>query len=313
MNKLTIALPTYNRPAQIIEKLIFFLKEIQYVEAVKIVVSDNASSIKPDKDYFEKLISSERVIYNVNEKNIGLIGNYIRCIETTDTEFVWVVGDDDILTEGIVQSIMLQINKYSDLAIIHLKHIYEFENAQCRKMLEKPDSFIYFTNGTDLVQENFDISRFMKITANVLRTEIAKKAVKNWSLNHAPQSLGLPLYVSVYTAQYGSGVLIDNISFWGPSGKSSWSSQKVEFYLCDTPESTVACLECGIDQKIIDASLSQYFLKMTGYPFKQFFKHIFTFPPRFQFAFKVLLTPMSYPQWYKAFIKKNFKISLTQP
>jgi glycosyltransferase involved in cell wall biosynthesis len=308
MNELTIALPTYNRPEQIIEKLNFFLKEIENIKAVKILVSDNASSMKPNQENFQKLISNKRVVYNQNEKNIGLIGNYIRCIEMADTEFVWVVGDDDILIEGIVKSLVQQIDKYSDLAIIHLKHIYEFENSQCREMLEKPESFVYFENGTNLVQNNFDISRFMKITANILKTKIAKKAVKNWAFNHAPQSLGLPLYVSVYTAQYGSGILIDNIIFWGPSGKSSWSSQKVQFYLCDTPESTVACLECGIDKNIIDASLTQYFLKMTGYPFKQFFKHIFTFPPQVQFAFKVLFTPISYPQWYKAFVQKHFKI-----
>lgn len=90
---LTIAIPVYERKEYFDEALQSVLAQ---TVPVKILVVDNASS----HDYFEKAVvacDSSFVSYYRNDENIGMYGNWNRCVELCSTEFVALLGDDDVL------------------------------------------------------------------------------------------------------------------------------------------------------------------------------------------------------------------------
>ncbi|MBC2856161.1 glycosyltransferase [Cetobacterium sp. 2A] len=120
MNKiLTIAIPTYNRK----EKLLRTLKIIvpQITEEIKLLILDNNSSY----DIFEitneiPLIDKVNIEIKKNIVNIGGNANIARCFEYTDTEWMWLLGDDDIPTENSVKIIMhdLKNKKLDDICMV---------------------------------------------------------------------------------------------------------------------------------------------------------------------------------------------------
>jgi glycosyltransferase involved in cell wall biosynthesis len=98
---LTLAIPTYNRCA-ILEKALGIIKP--QLEALKdqieFIVSDNCS---PDntQDVVKRHIDIGMPIqYIRNETNIGIMRNIIQCYKMAAAEYVWVLGDDDYITEN---------------------------------------------------------------------------------------------------------------------------------------------------------------------------------------------------------------------
>ena len=122
---LTIAIPTYNR----VEKLIRILRLIQdeltklsLSADIDILVSDNS-----DKrfDSIHELIELP-VRYIWNENNVGFDRNVLNCVANSNTKYVWLFGDDDILESNVlidiidrlkVQSPILSILKFGQFNI----------------------------------------------------------------------------------------------------------------------------------------------------------------------------------------------------
>ncbi len=103
--KLTIYIPTYRR-----ESLDACLNSItsQYNDHVEIIVSDN------DQDGFAKNIvyKYEKYIseYSIRKQNIGCDGNCLYGITAGDGEYVWVIGDDDVILPGALDIILSMLD-----------------------------------------------------------------------------------------------------------------------------------------------------------------------------------------------------------
>ncbi len=103
--KLTIYIPTYRR-----ESLDACLNSItsQYNDHVEIIVSDN------DQDGFAKNIvyKYEKYIseYSIRKQNIGCDGNCLYGITAGDGEYVWVIGDDDVILPGALDTILSMLD-----------------------------------------------------------------------------------------------------------------------------------------------------------------------------------------------------------
>ena len=103
--KLTIYIPTYKR-----ESLDACLNSIasQHNDHVEIIVSDNdqdgsaGNIVYKYKDYVSE--------YSIRKQNIGCDGNCLHGITAGDGEYVWVVGDDDIILPGAVNTILSMLD-----------------------------------------------------------------------------------------------------------------------------------------------------------------------------------------------------------
>ena len=92
MAKVTVSIPTYNR-ARFIGKAVDSVLAQTYKD-IEILIIDNAST-----DDTQKIISSfddNRIKYVKNEENIGIIGNWNKCIGLAQGQYLMILGDDDV-------------------------------------------------------------------------------------------------------------------------------------------------------------------------------------------------------------------------
>lgn len=104
---LTICIPTYNRPEKVRQRIIELLPQLS--EFVKILIIDNAS-VEPVVDIVGDLITGiDKVEVVRNKYNIGMSANIARCIEYADTDWLWILGDDDLVTSSAIDRITADI------------------------------------------------------------------------------------------------------------------------------------------------------------------------------------------------------------
>ena len=124
---LSICIPTYNRAGQLDVCLASVLPQVaQYSPDVECVISDNASSdatsdkIRKYQEQFPFIRASR------NETNIGIIGNITKVAsELARGEFVWLIGDDDVLTIGAVERVLGRLCESPEVDLVALNVGYE--------------------------------------------------------------------------------------------------------------------------------------------------------------------------------------------
>ena len=117
MNPLiSFCIPTYNRANFLEETLNSIVHNIKNIPC-EIVISDNASSdntpevaARFNKDYM--------IRYVRNDSNIGSGKNLARVIEAAQGKYVWFLGDDDPIADGIVEHLYEMLNSNTQLDYI---------------------------------------------------------------------------------------------------------------------------------------------------------------------------------------------------
>lgn len=115
MNRVTVAICTYNRAqsgylAQSLQSVIN-----QTYKDIDIIVYDNAST-----DNTEEVVCSfkdSRITYVKNEKNLGLFGNLNKALANCKTEYIVVFHDDDIMLPKMIEIEVDVLDKHKDAAI----------------------------------------------------------------------------------------------------------------------------------------------------------------------------------------------------
>ena len=105
--KLTIAIPTKNRPDFLRQSLTSVVE--QDFKDRKVIVIDNASEveIKPVVDE----VGRGEVEYVRNESDLGIIGNWNKAIELCKTPFLSIFHDDDVMLPGFLSKSILALEK----------------------------------------------------------------------------------------------------------------------------------------------------------------------------------------------------------
>jgi glycosyltransferase involved in cell wall biosynthesis len=113
---LTIAIPTYNRPQCVVERLQEIIPQCRGLEHVEVLVIDNASTDDVRCSVLEKYPGTRDWIrFHRNVGNVGLAGNICRCYEVATGSWVWTLGDDDSVEPDAVQQILNAIARQQDL------------------------------------------------------------------------------------------------------------------------------------------------------------------------------------------------------
>ena len=103
---LSITIPTYNRAPFLGELLQALLPQLRNEPRAELVLSDNAST-----DETPELIARFQGLglplrHLRNPANVGSDANFLRCLEEARGKYVWVLGDDDLLTPGAVGQLL---------------------------------------------------------------------------------------------------------------------------------------------------------------------------------------------------------------
>ena len=102
----SIMIPTYKRSKMLKQAIDSILKQNGNVK-YSISVVDNCESIDEDTDILMKEYCSEYkfISYYRNEENIGLFGNWNRCIELAGTPWLCIICDDDLLKQHFLETV----------------------------------------------------------------------------------------------------------------------------------------------------------------------------------------------------------------
>lgn len=148
--KLSILIPSYNRSV-CLQKLLETLESelIEIESSVGIVVSDNGSTDKTQEvtDAFQKRLPNLRIIRH--NQNIGMDENFCSCIEADDSEFFWMMGDDDLPRAGAIRYVLKLIDRETpDLIYMESNWRVELYDNQVMGPLPR-------VSALQLVRENF--------------------------------------------------------------------------------------------------------------------------------------------------------------
>lgn len=107
---ITIAIPTYKRIHLLKEAIESCLNQVDFFN-YEIVIVDN------DNDFTNREVinllskyNNDNIKYYKNEKNIGMFGNWNRCIELARGEYISILNDDDWLEKDFLKIISSEID-----------------------------------------------------------------------------------------------------------------------------------------------------------------------------------------------------------
>jgi glycosyltransferase involved in cell wall biosynthesis len=112
---LSICIPTFNRA----DSLGLLLENISrecapHLDRIEIVISDNAST-----DHTETVVKNRSdlpIAYSKNTKNLGGAGNLLTATAKIATgEFIWIIGDDDMILPGGIVRVLRSIIQNSEI------------------------------------------------------------------------------------------------------------------------------------------------------------------------------------------------------
>lgn len=135
---LSICIPTYNRPESLDNCLNSLAKQKE--KNFEVCISDNCSKAdikKIIRPYKKKL----KIKFNRNNKNLGFALNLLKVSSMAKGEYIWFIGDDDLLVPGAIKHLFRLIKRNSsfDFFWVNTFHL----NATYLNNFKKPFDIKY--------------------------------------------------------------------------------------------------------------------------------------------------------------------------
>jgi abequosyltransferase len=112
--QLTIAIPTYNRNTLLLQNLARLLP--QFSAGCRLMVVDNASDVPVEDEVRALLADFPAVEFELvrNIVNIGGNANILRCFELCQTQYIWILGDDDPIQPDALATVLRYLESHPD-------------------------------------------------------------------------------------------------------------------------------------------------------------------------------------------------------
>ena len=206
---LTISIPTYKRRQYVVENVQHLLPQLlAHQDEARLIVTDNHSedgtyeALQPIAQQYPALIT----IYE-QEENIGWMNNFFFGIERADSDYVYLLGDDDIVSPDFLD-IVLPILRKSDerLGMLHFNYI-KGPVALNKESLLYPD----FKNAEMIVRytDTYEFVTKFNTGPSFISSVIFRKdcMLKGKAENLQPSTFGYSWFLCLYTGIVGYDVL----------------------------------------------------------------------------------------------------------
>lgn len=112
---LTVTIPTFNRPDYIQRQVRSVLRQLR--DNVELVVYDNCSDIPVSTLFSDEELKRFKI--NRGNVNIGGDANICKCLLENSNGWVWLLGDDDKISDDAIEIILNIIEKHLDCCYIN--------------------------------------------------------------------------------------------------------------------------------------------------------------------------------------------------
>lgn len=158
---LTVVIPTYNRAQDLEECLSYVIPQVlPYKNKVHIYISDNASTDNT-KDVIKELITeySDIITYYCQKENLTASPNYNDAVHRVDSEYVYMLSDDDFIVPECITFMLRCIEEYPDVEYFYLnQYLADTDMHRVRLYTDKigKDYVKVYESGGDLIREHFN-------------------------------------------------------------------------------------------------------------------------------------------------------------
>ncbi len=122
--KLSICIPTYNRASHLANCLNSIIScSLDSDLKFQVCVSDNHSTDDTENvvRYFQ---SSIDIKYNKNTSNLGHARNFLKVVSMADGDFIWLIGDDDLLMPYAIVELYKLIDGHPDVEFFYVNSFH---------------------------------------------------------------------------------------------------------------------------------------------------------------------------------------------
>jgi hypothetical protein len=210
----TVVIPTFNRNEMLLRSVKLLLPQLR--QEVQLAVRDNASPVPASETLRPALLSvpAGQMVVSRNPTNIGGNANVLRCIEECETEWIWILGDDDTPEPDAIDRILSEI-RLADDRLVYVNYRSELFDRT------KP---VELHTAADLFERTDSISNALFLSASIFRTPAIKKHLR---LAHAYSYSNMPHLIAVYLALAEGGIArlsTEKIASWQvPEFRDAWS------------------------------------------------------------------------------------------
>jgi glycosyltransferase involved in cell wall biosynthesis len=131
---LSLCISTYNRAHWLAWSLSTALRLTKpFADVVEVLVVDNAST-DHTAEIARQHQAAPQLRYERNATNVGMLGNLKVTARHARGEYLWIIGDDDIIMPTAVERVLWAIATLHDIPLIYLNYAYtRLENAAAIK------------------------------------------------------------------------------------------------------------------------------------------------------------------------------------
>lgn len=172
---LTVVIPTYNRAKDLQECLSYVIPQVMaHKDKVHIYISDNASTDNT-KELVGKIMAEnpEIITYFCQKENLTASPNFDDAVHRVNTEYVYMLSDDDFIVPECISFLLRCIDKYPDVEYFYLNQYVADDYMMGATLFNRNISKGYVTvyqTGADLIKKHF--SGPSCISANMFRKNV---------------------------------------------------------------------------------------------------------------------------------------------
>lgn len=150
--KLSICISTYNRAEWLAVNLKNWARLYpEPLKGVEFFVCDNTSTDHTPQ-VVQPYLSRTDFTYRRNPENVGMLGNLRVTANHANGDYIWILGDDDLIYPDAVERVLAAIDKEPDIGLVYLNYAYtHLEDA--RKITDFEE---FFQNSTPIVPPEED-------------------------------------------------------------------------------------------------------------------------------------------------------------
>jgi len=160
--KLSLCISTYNRAEWLAINLKNWARLYpKQMSDVELCVCDNASTDHTEEVVKPYLVRSD-FSYLRNPKNVGMLGNLRVTANHARGDYIWIIGDDDLLMPKSIERVLEAIDDNPDASLVYLNYAFtRIEDARVVTDFEK-----FFAEATPIVPAEPDrVGRIKEICA----------------------------------------------------------------------------------------------------------------------------------------------------
>ena len=207
---LSICIPSYNRPEWLAFTASDLLEQMKpFGEEVELVISDNVSE-DDTQERLQALKGNPQLRTHRNPENLGANKNFLKSTELTRGDFVWMIGNDDLVREGAIKRILTEIHHSPDLEYLFINYT---KYSPPKSPQNLPPDLPFHPTGSDDLSEyrieriadlaELDYNCFTPIYCSVMKREHMLKATQ--------RGIDKPFFEAIETTVPQAAYIIENL------------------------------------------------------------------------------------------------------